>query len=196
MKIGYILFLSSSNLTKRKLRSVLTIGGMAVGISLIVFLISIGFGLQRLIKSQITDVEALTILDVSKGESTLLELNENVVDQFNNMDSVDGVSPSLSLSGQLGIAGSVTDSAIYGIDPAYAGMEGIKVNYGEMLGEETAKEIIATSTVLNLIGLGDPESAVGQELNLKLLVPERIEGTDEEELVSKEVDVIIKGVIM
>ena len=196
MKIGYILFLSSSNLTKRKLRSVLTIGGMAVGISLIVFLISIGFGLQRLIKSQITDVEALTILDVSKGESTLLELNENVVDQFNNMDSVDGVSPSLSLSGQLGIAGSVTDSAIDGIDPAYAGMEGIKVNYGEMLGEETAKEIIATSTVLNLIGLGDPESAVGQELNLKLLVPERIEGTDEEELVSKEVDVIIKGVII
>ncbi|MBU2235680.1 ABC transporter permease [Patescibacteria group bacterium] len=196
MKIQYILFLSTSNLTKRKLRSVLTIGGMAVGISLIVFLISLGFGLQQLIKSQITNVEALTILDVSKGESTLLELNENVVDQFKTIDSVDDVSPSLSLSGQIGIEESVTDTAIYGIDPAFISMEGIKVNYGEVFTDDVAKEIIATQTALNLVSLSDPEAAVGQELDLKLLVPEIIEGTQEEELVSKEVKVVIKGVII
>ncbi|MFA6525538.1 MAG: ABC transporter permease [Patescibacteria group bacterium] len=196
MKIQYILYLSGSNLTKRKLRSVLTIGGMAVGISLIVFLISLGFGLQNMIKSQITDVEALTILDVTKGESTLLALDQNVVDQFKNIESVDNVSPSLSLSGQIGIQESVTDTAIYGIDPQFISMEGIKVNYGELFTGEEAKEILATSTALNLIGLGDPEAAVGSELDLKLLVPEKIAGTQEEELVAKEVKVVVKGVII
>ena len=174
----------------------MTIGGMAVGISLIVFLISLGFGLQNMIKSQITDVEALTILDVTKGESTLLALDQNVVDQFKNIESVDNVSPSLSLSGQIGIQESVTDTAIYGIDPQFISMEGIKVNYGELFTGEEAKEILATSTALNLIGLGDPEAAVGSELDLKLLVPEKIAGTQEEELVAKEVKVVVKGVII
>ncbi|MFA6392339.1 MAG: FtsX-like permease family protein [Patescibacteria group bacterium] len=196
MKLPYILFISGSNLTRRKLRSVLTIGGMAVGISLIVFLLSLGFGLQQLIKSQITDVEALTILDVSKGESTLLALDQDVVDQFNNIDSVEGVSPSLSLSGQIGVAESVTDTAVYGVDPKFLSMEGIKVNYGELFTDEVGKEILVTSTALNLIGMSDPEPAVGTELDLKLLVPERIEGTEEEQLVAKEVKVIVKGVIV
>ena len=167
-----------------------------MGISLIIFLLSLGFGLQQLIKSQITNVEALTILDVSKGESTLLELDKNVVDQFKNIDNVDDVSPSLSLSGQIGIDESVTDVAIYGIDPTFINMEGIKINYGEVFSDNVAKEIIATHTALNLIGLSDPETAIGTELDLKLLVPEKIEGTDEEELVSKEVEVSIKGVIV
>lgn len=195
MKISYILFISRTHLTSRKLRSFLTIGGMAVGIALIVFLVSLGFGLQRLIKNQVTNVEALTVLDVSKGESTLLQLNEEVVDKFQNMENVKDVSPSISLSGQLGKGESVTDVAVYGINPQFISMEGVKVNYGSTFSSEEASEIVTTQTALNLIGAGDPQATIGEELTMKLLVPQKIEGTEEEELVAKELTVKAVGVI-
>jgi len=195
MKIGYTVFLSSSNLKRRKLRSVLTIGGMAIGIALIVFLISIGFGLQRMIVNQIANVEQLSVLEVSKGESTLLALDDEVVDSFSQIESVKNVSPSLSLSGQVSYNESQTDTAIYGISPDFLSLEGVKVGFGETFTTNNGAEIIITDTALNLIGLGDPREAVGDKLNLTVLVPTIIEGTEEEELVSKDVEVTISGIL-
>ncbi|MDD5040617.1 MAG: ABC transporter permease [Patescibacteria group bacterium] len=197
MKLGYTFFLSNANLMRRKLRSFLTIGGMAVGISLVVFLVSLGFGLQRLIVSQIANVEALTILDVSKGESTLLKLDKTVVDSFKSMEDVEDVSPSLSLSGQVTYNESVTDTAIYGINPQFLAMEGIKVNYGTTFASSLAQEMVITSTALNLIGLGAPEEAVGTTIKLKMLVPNKVsEDSSDEELVAKEVNMKIVGVLV
>ncbi len=195
MKLGFSIFLSSSNLKKRKLRSFLTIGGMAIGIALIVYLISIGFGLQRMVVNQIANVEQLSVLDVSKGESTLLELNDDVVAAFSDLDSVDKVSASLSLSGQVKYAESQTDVAIYGISPDFLSLEGVKVSFGETLADPEGAEIIITDTALNLIGMGDSKEALNKVLSLTVLVPQKIEGTEEEELVSKDVDVHIIGVI-
>ena len=196
MKLSYTFFLASSNLRRRKFRSFLTIGGMAVGISLVVFLLSLGFGLQNMIKSQVTNAEALTVLDVSKGESTLLELNDKTIAEFNSMDNVQDVSPSLSLSGQIANQDSVTDVAIYGIDPKFISLEGLKINFGKEFTSSDAKEILITTTALNLIGLGDPAAAVGQTVKLKVLVPEKLAGTQDENLVSKEIDVTVVGVIL
>ena len=168
---------------------------MTVGIGLVVFLVSMGFGLQRLVRGQIANVEALTILDVSKGESTLLELNEEVVEQFNTMEDVDSVSPSLSLSAQVVHGDAVTDVAIYGINPTFLSMEGIKLKEGQEFSSEKANEMVITSTALNLVGYGNPDEAVGQELKVRLLVPQKIEGSSEEELVSREVSVKIIGTL-
>lgn len=195
MRFSYTIYLSASNLSKRKLRSFLTIGGMAVGISLVVFLVSLGFGLQQLIRSQITNAEALTVLDVSKGESTLLRLDNETIKEFSKIDNVQDVSPSLSLSGQLTNADSVTDIAIYGIEPEFLSIEGVKVSFGEEFTDPSAPEIIVTTTALGLIGIEDYVSAIGKEYGLKVLVPTKVEGTEEEELVQKELQVKIRGII-
>ncbi|MFA6908783.1 MAG: FtsX-like permease family protein [Patescibacteria group bacterium] len=195
MRLSYILYLSFSNLGKRKLRSFLTIGGMAVGIALVVFLVSFGFGLQQLIRNQITNVEALTVLDVSKGESTLLKLNDETIDQFQQLNSVDKVSPSLSLSGQIAQNEAVTDAAIYGIEPSFLSIEGVKVSSGEEFSGSEAQEIIITATAVGLIGFENSTDAIGRDLTLKVLVPSVIEGTQEEDLISKEVPVKVRGII-
>lgn len=194
MRLGFTLYISGTNLIRKKLRSFLTIGGMAVGVGVIVFLLSLGFGLQKLIKSQVTNVEALTVLDVSKGESTLLELDDKVIDQFTKLDSVQGVSPSLSLSGQLTSGDAVTDVAIYGIDPDFMSLEGIKIAQGSAFTSPDATEVILTSTTLNLIGKDVGEDAIGSEVRLKVLVPT----TDEsgaESLVPTDVTMTIVGVV-
>jgi len=195
MRLTYTFFLSATNLRRRVLRSVLTIGGMAIGIALIVFLISLGFGLQQLVLSQITNVEALSILDVTKGESTLLKLDTGVVDEFQSMDNVENVSPSLSLSGQVVNGESVTDVAIYGIKSDFLSIEGVKPAYGSEFSGSNVSEVIITTTALNLVGLADFPNAIGEEVTLKVLVPTIIEGTDQEELVAKEVKTKIVGII-
>ena len=79
MRTSYILQLSIGNLKNRKLRSFLTVGGMMIGIGSIVFLVSLGFGLQRLVVSQIANVEALTGLDVTTGSSALLAVDNHTI---------------------------------------------------------------------------------------------------------------------
>ncbi len=195
MRLSYTLFISATNLRRRVLRSVLTIGGMAIGIALIVFLISLGFGLQVLVRNQITNVEALSILDVTKGESTLLKLDKDVVNQFQQIDNVDNVSPSLSLSGQVVNGESVTDVAIYGIKADFLSIEGVKPTFGDSFSALDAAEIMITTTALDLVGMADFEGAVGQEITLKVLVPVKIEGSEQEDLVSKEVKTKIAGVL-
>ncbi|MFA5052365.1 MAG: FtsX-like permease family protein [Patescibacteria group bacterium] len=195
MQFSFVVNLSVSHLSGRKLRSILTIGGVSVGIALVVFLVSLGFGLQEMIKSQVTNVEALTILDVSKGESTLLKLNQDIVNQFEQIQDVSNVSPSLSLSGQVSRAESITDVAIYGIEPKFLSMEGIKVTTGQEFSSDNASEILITNTALNLIGLGDPNEAVNSELMLKLLVPVKAEDGTNLDSVSKEVRVTVVGTL-
>lgn len=196
MKLSYTFFLSGTNLRRRKLRSVLTIGGMAVGIALIVFLISLGFGLQNLVRGQITNVEALSILDVSKGESTLLKLDQNTINEFQNIEDVEKVSPSLSLSGQIVKDEAGTDVAIYGINPDFLSIEGVRVNVGEEFSGSGEPELIITSTALNLIGIADYQSTIGSTIIVRVLVAQRIEGTEEEELVSKDINAKVVGVIL
>lgn len=195
MLLSFSLFLSGANLRNRKFRSVLTIGGMAVGVALIVFLVSLGFGLQRLIRSQITNAEALTVLDVSKGESTLLQLNEDVVGKFQSFEHVSSVSASISLSGQIARDESVTDVAIYGIGPQFTELEGIKVSSGKPFSSEEAKEVILTTTTLNLIGLEEGPQAIGAPVTLKVFIPKKVEGSQEEELVQQDLEMTITGII-
>ncbi|MFH1598257.1 MAG: FtsX-like permease family protein [Patescibacteria group bacterium] len=200
MKIADIYFLASSSLKNRKLRSILTIGGMAIGIGAIVFLVSLGFGLQALIVEQVTNVEALTVLDVSTGASALLEINNKVLDDFAAIEKVTEISPSLSLSGQAVRQSSATDIAIFGINPKFIALEGVQVSWGsdftEQVEGKTTFETIMSNTAVELVGVADVNEVVGQNIIYKLLVPELDdEGLETGELVTEEVQVKVVGVV-
>lgn len=195
MRLSYSFFLSSANLRRRKLRSVLTIGGMALGVSLVVFLVSLGFGLQRLVRSQITNAEQLTVLEVSKGESTLLELDQKSVDKFSQMKDVAQVSPSIAISGQVANGDSVTDVAVYGVDPSALSIENITLNAGQNFSGIDKPEVIMTSTALNLIGLESLPKTVGTKLTIKILVPQKAADGSTEDLLSKDLEVTLAGIV-
>ena len=194
MRAEFSIFLSGSNLWRRKLRSFLTIGGMSVGIALIVFLVTLGLGLQRIIHSQITNIEALTVLDVSPGSSTLLELNQQTVDSFKQLSGVQDVSASISMSGQLMMKDATTDIAVYGINPQFVRLEGINLASGQNFSADNAAEIVATSIALNLIGLDETE-ALGKEVILRAMIPTKLEGQTELEPVPKDIPVKIAATI-
>jgi ABC-type antimicrobial peptide transport system permease subunit len=74
-------------------------------------------------------------------------------------------------------------------------MEGIKLAFGKGFSTDDAAEIFITTTALNMIGLGDPNAAINSDLILKVMVPQKIEGSEEYDLVPKEVTMKVSGII-
>lgn len=194
MRFDYIVFLATKNLRNRKLRSFLTIGGMTIGISAIVFLVSLGFGLQRLIKERVTNIEALTILEVSTGESLLLKIDKRAIDTFKAIPNVIDVSPSTNISGQALYRNAGTDIAVFGINPAFVGIEGIRlVDAGRTLNEGAKDEALVTTTALELLGIENKQEVLGQTVRLKVFITDPESETGEQ--VSEDVSVKVVGVI-
>src|SRR3990172_6939756 len=75
MRASDVIQLSTRMFKTRKMRTSLTILGIGIGIGAIVFLVSLGYGLQKALIEQITSSDALLSLDVVQGETTGLVFN-------------------------------------------------------------------------------------------------------------------------
>jgi len=72
----YLIEISFKNMAAKKTRTIVTIGGMAIGISFIVFLVSVGYGLQQLVISRVARLDELKQAEVVPGLSTDLSLTD------------------------------------------------------------------------------------------------------------------------
>ncbi len=172
MKIGYILYLAASSLRMRKLRSFLTIGGMAIGIGAIVFLVSLGFGLQSIIVSRVTNVAALTILDVSTGTSTILKIDDAALKSFRELPKVAGVSSSISQSGQAVRGDTATDIALFGVQAQFLEVEGVVPSFGGLYTTDEELSTVISTTAAELLGAKNASDLLGQELTMKIVLPD------------------------
>lgn len=184
MKIIDILRLAFGNLSRNMLRTVLTISGVVVGIGTIVFLVSLGFGLQNLAVSKVANLDALTLLTVSSGQKEGVVLNKDAVEKFKNIPGVTTVSPLLSYPAQVIVPGASGDTIAYGVSPEYFALEDIKADYGsKTFSGNDANEAIVSIGSLKAINMTDPSTTIGKELDFKIV--KVAEGDKKEENVVK-----------
>lgn len=112
MKIIDLLRMSSSNLFRRKLRTMLTILGVIIGTASIVVMVSLGLGLNKSTMDEIENNGGLTTIHVYANESggymdggmdggkekEIKRLNDDVVMMIREMPNVSIVSPIFQLS--------------------------------------------------------------------------------------------------
>src|SRR3972149_1824000 len=97
MRFFQIIRTAIKNFRANKTRSVLTISGIGVGIGAIVFLVSLGYGLQELTTKRIASIGAITTLDVgAPKQGAQAKLDRKTIKDFEAMDKVDKISPLLS----------------------------------------------------------------------------------------------------
>ena len=77
-------------------RTVLTILGISVGIGAILFLVSLGYGVQKLILNRITTSDALLSLDVSTGDIENFKMDKNTIQVIKEISGIEKVSPLVS----------------------------------------------------------------------------------------------------
>lgn len=105
MKFLDLLRMSSSNLWKRKVRTILTVLGVVIGVASIVVMISLGLGLSRSLMEQYESYGSLTQITVYEpwsygGDSSqeVQRLDDELVETIKNMEHVNAVYPMMQIS--------------------------------------------------------------------------------------------------
>jgi len=170
MKLIDVLRLSFGNLRRNMLRTVLTISGVVVGISTIVFLVSLGFGLQNLAVSKIANLDALTLLTVNASQKEGISLDQSAIDKFKNIPKVIAVSPLLSYPAQIIVPDGSGDTIAYGVNPKYFDLEDITASYGNKeFSSDSANEAIVSVGSLKAVNMTDPATAIGKEVTFRIV---------------------------
>ncbi|MBT3690127.1 ABC transporter permease [bacterium] len=196
MKIADIIYLSVRSFKTKRLRTALTILGVGVGISAVLFLVSLGYGLQNLILTQITSEDSLLSLDVSAGSSGLISLDQTSLDKFASVENVNEVSAMSNLSGQLTLDEITGDAVVYVIDESFLRLSGVKPQYGESFSDSNEPEIIISSIGAQLFDFEDPGDIIGKEIEITLFISTITEEEVEEvEVITLEQKFKVTGVI-
>jgi putative ABC transport system permease protein len=178
------------NLTSRKLRTILTAGGVAISVGFVVFLISLGMGLQRVSTEQIADLDALKILDVTSANSNIVSVNDKNIGKFKGIKNVQSVEPHISAASKILYKESSVDGVAYGKSLDFLGLEGLKVAEGSLYSSNDAREALITKAAIEQLNETD---IIGKEIEVNSILKKEL--TNSEESKKAEFTLKVVGVI-
>lgn len=152
----------------RPTRTLLTVLGMGVGIGAVLFLVALGYGIQRAMLETITTSDSLLSLDVySGGDKKNITAGE--AQDLKNISGVDLVSPVLETPVQVEYGGFTTDSKVMAVEPVFFDLDGMKMAGGSKLNDQDPEGLIITATFAKIFGKA-PEEMLGEEI--KIFMPD------------------------
>lgn len=195
MMLSDLLLLSTRAFATRPMRTFLTILGVGVGIGTVLFLVSLGYGLQNTILSQITSADALLSIDVTPGSSAAIALDQESVTRFSQIQNVGEVSPVTTLDSQFSIGELTGPGLVYAVDASFFRLSGIVPKLGSLFTPTDTNSILISSAGAELFNM-KPEEIINKEMSLTLLTSEKNEeGFDEITTIKRENKYVVKGVI-
>ncbi|MBR7026104.1 MAG: ABC transporter permease [Bacteroidales bacterium] len=172
-----------------KIRSLLTMLGIIIGITAVIIMISLGQGAKSSIKGEISSIGSnlINIWPASADESGVRRSAADM--QSMKMSDYEAlkrearylryISPSFSRSGQAIVGNSNTPTTIYGVNTDYLKIQGFEVLAGEMFTDEHIREIakvcLLGQTVVEELFDGDNDTALGSVIRFNSL-PIRVIG--------------------
>ena len=161
-----LFFLALRSLTYRKLRTLLTLFGIVVGIGAIFFLLSFGLGLRDLVTQQVIGDRSIKSVDVTSPNSKILKLDTDSVNRMGNLPHVQQVSRTYSFPGIVQFSGSESDAVAYGVDTNYASLNAFVFTAGRNLQFNDDHAAVITSSFLQNWGFKSASEAVGKTFTL------------------------------
>lgn len=176
-------------IASNKLRSILTMLGIIIGVASVITMLAIGQGSKASIRTQIAEMGSNMIMiqpgqdkgpggarqDASDMQTLKLKDYETLREQAKYLSAI---SPSVNASGQFINGNNNTPSTLYGISPDYLTIRQLKIEDGEMFTENDVKTnakvcVVGKTVVDNLFPNG--ESPVGKVIRFNT-IPLRIVG--------------------
>ena len=174
MKIRVIVFLALRNLWSHRLRTVLTVAGVSIGIGSIIFLVSLGYGLERLVTSQVANFNAFSVIDVPSATTANLKINQTLIDKVSLVQHVQKVAKVSNLAGRINKkeSDSTAETVVLAGNADYWQLGEIAVNKGNA--PNSAEEAVVNQSVLTMIG-EDKNTIIGKTINLELIIPNELQ---------------------
>ena len=177
------------------MRTFLTVLGVSVGIGTVLFLVSLGYGLQNAILSKIMTEDSLLSLDVTAGTSELISISQEDINRIAQIKEVKEVCPLASFAGQITLDNFTGDGIIYATNPSFFSLSGLAQQYGKAFASGDKHEAVISSAGTKLFNL-DPTQVIGRRIYLTLFMPKKNEqGIEETEIIKQTDYYTIKGVI-
>ena len=134
--------LSIRNMQAKKARSLITIGGMAIGIGVIVFLVSVGYGLEQLVVSRVARLDEMRQTDVTSQPGSKIKITDKTLNDFKGISQVSSALPLIAVVGRVSFQSSVSDTAVFGVTSDYLKQSAIKPVEGKIFdSNEIAMEV-------------------------------------------------------
>lgn len=188
--LGYVAW---RNLWAKKLRTMLTISGVVIGIGSIVFLVSLGFGLQEVVSRQVVDSNGIKTIDVTAADSRTLKLNSDVTARVTSYGTVTAVAHTYASGGTISLGAARTDSVVYGPSAKYLELSSLRLIAGNSLSLTNPKEGLVNQSLLKSIGASKAQDAIGKTIKVRIAsIDPTAVGADRKSL---NAEVTIKGVL-
>lgn len=160
MLITDILRLSTRMFRTNRSRTILTILGISVGIGAILFLVSLGYGLQQLILNRITTSDALLSLDVTTADVSSLKLNSDSERMISQIQGVEKVSPMVTSQAQINIEDISSELLVNFVNEEFFRLDGTTLKSGKFYSDDPKdkNKIIISSAALQLFNLSEEEA--------------------------------------
>jgi putative ABC transport system permease protein len=143
MNLGQAIREALESLASNKLRSILTILGIVIGVGAVIAMLAVGVGAQDTITGSISGIgsnllfvfRGNQVTTVSRVEPLTLEDAQALLDQF-QAPSVDTVAPVVNADVKVTYAGDSTSTSLTGVTPSYSNVRNYSVTEGEFITEE------------------------------------------------------------
>ena len=170
----FILQFAFKNLFSHRLRTYLTLIGIVIGISAIVFLVSFAFGIEKLVTSEITGGGAFRLVDVGTGNSQVVRLDEAAISGIKGLSEAKSVETTLNLAGKAKEGDATMDVAFFAASPQYVEWSGFRPRSGKVYESESDNQIMVNSAYLDFLKINSPSDAIGKKVVFNVIIPKEL----------------------
>ncbi len=175
-------------------RTWLTILGISVGVGAVLFLVSLGYGLQNVILQKIVFNQALLSLLITPS-TDLIVLDDKTIAEISQIQNVTDVTAMARFTGQLSTGGINGTVDIKTANPSYFAYSGTEAKYGKLYEDADQNQILISEAVLKLFGITEPNDILGKQINVKIFTHKNSVDQSELEIVEIPVAYTVKGII-
>lgn len=138
-----LITLATRHLSAKKTRTMITIGGMSVGFGSVIFLLSLGYGTQKLVISRVARLGEMKQIIVTVGQASSLRMNDQTIEEFAKIENVESVLPVASVVSKINYNNSISDAIAYAVTKKFLEESAIQPTKGELFDDKD----ITTSSI-------------------------------------------------
>lgn len=199
MRLSSLLRFSWKNLWVHRMRSLLTVGGVVIGVAAIVFLVSLGFGLERLVTSQVANFSAFTLIDIPAANPVSGKINADAVARIEKIPHIKVVERVVDLAGRVRIESqnSTTETVVVGVRPTYFDLASIPLSTGKLFEASAKNQAVVNEALVKLLGYDQDVTAIlNQPLLVDIILPKSMRTSDtiEGPLVKEKIAITVVGI--
>ncbi|MFA6183759.1 MAG: FtsX-like permease family protein [Parcubacteria group bacterium] len=186
--------ISSRSFKNNRLRTFLTIMGISIGIASIFFLVSLGYGFQKVVLERIATSDSLLSIDVfpkASGGKEINVISDKDIPEIEKVDGVLKIAPIITQKFKVHSGGFITEAKVNIVSDDFFKLEGLAIQKGSSLSDGSKDEIIVTTSVLDLLHI-DSSNFKNKEIviDISTLTEQERESSTNDETTQKKYKIV------